>query len=108
MSVDRLLLLMTTRTYRAGAFLAAARRLEAPVVVGSERRQVLDEVSPGRCLTLDFSAPERAACSVVEFAAQFPIGAVIAADDDGVVLAAKIAAALGLRHNSETAVNQLL
>ena len=104
MSVERLLLLMTTRTYRAGAFLAAARRLEAPVVVGSERRQALDEVSPGQYLTLDFSAPERAVCSVVEFAVQFPIGAVIAADDDGVVLAAKIAAALGLRHNSETAV----
>ena len=91
---------MTTATYRASAFLEAARRLEVSVVVGSDRDQVLAAAKPAGHLTLDFLAPEAATRAIVEFARRYPIRAVVSADDDGAVLAAMAAAALGLPHNS--------
>ena len=98
-SRQRLLLLMTTTSYRAHAFLEAAGRLGIPVVVGSERAQALAVVNPAGHLTLDFKAPEVASRTIVEFANAYPIGGVVAADDDGVMLAAMASAALGLPHN---------
>ncbi len=102
--MERLLLLMTTNTYRAGAFLEAARRLGVPVVVGSDREQALAAANPGGHLTLNFLAPEKASRAIIEFAKQYPIQAVVSADDDGAILAAVAAAALGLRHSSLDAV----
>jgi biotin carboxylase len=98
--MDRLLLLMTTTTYRAGAFLEAASRLNVPVVVGTDERQVLEAANPGGNLRLDFLDPEEATRSIVEFARQYPIRAVVAADDDGVILAAMASQTLGLSSNS--------
>jgi formate-dependent phosphoribosylglycinamide formyltransferase (GAR transformylase) len=103
-SGQRVLLLMTTTTYRAHAFLDAAARLGIPVVVGSERAQALAAVNPGGHLTLDFTAPEAASRSIVEFANTYPIGGVVAADDDGVILAAMASEALGLPQNPVAAV----
>jgi biotin carboxylase len=102
--MQRLLLLMTTTTYRAHAFLEAARRLEFPVIVGSERPQALAAANPAGHLTLDFQAPKEAARGIAEFATHYPITGVVAADDDGVILAAMAAAALGLPHNPVEAV----
>jgi biotin carboxylase len=102
--MDRLLLLMTTTTYRAGAFLEAAGRLDVPVVVGSDREQALAAANPGGHLTLNFLAPKEAMAVVVEFAKQYAIGGVVAADDDGAIVAAVAAAGLGLRHNTVEAV----
>lgn len=96
---------MTTTTYRANAFLEAARRLDLPVVVGSDRPQVLAAANPGGHLTLDFRAPETASRAIAEFAKDYPIRAVLAADDDGVILAAMASAALGLPHNPVDAVS---
>lgn len=98
--MDRLLLLMTTTTYRASAFLEAASRLKVPVVVGTDQRQVLEAANPGGNLTLDFLDPERAIRSIVEFDRQYPIRAVVAADDDGVILGAMASQTLGLSSNS--------
>jgi biotin carboxylase len=95
---------MTTHTYRANAFLEAARRLKVLVVVGSERPQALAAANPAGHLTLDFQAPDEASRTIVEFAKQHPIAGVVAADDDGVILAATTAAALGLPHNPVEAV----
>src|SRR3990172_5618809 len=102
--MDRLLLLMTTTTYRASAFLEAARRLAVPVVVGSDRDQVLAVANPGGHLTLDFLAPEEASRAIVELSRRYPIRAVVSADDDGAILGAMAAAALELPHNSVDAV----
>jgi biotin carboxylase len=95
---------MTTTTYRVSAFLEAARRLDVPVVVGSDREQALAAANPAGHLTLDFLAPEKATDAIVRFAKQYPIQAVVAADDDGAILAAMAAAALGLPHNAVDAV----
>ncbi len=102
--MERLLLLMTTNTYRASAFIEAAQRLGVPVVVGSDREQILSAANPGGHLTLNFLAPEQASGAIVAFAKQYPIQAVVSADDDGAILAAMAAAALGLRHNPVNAV----
>jgi biotin carboxylase len=100
----RLLLLMATTTYRAQAFLEAARRLDVAVVIGSERQQALATANPAGHLTLDFAAPEEATHSIIEFAKTFPIDGIVAADDDGVILGAQASAALGLPHNPVAAV----
>ena len=100
----RLLLLMTTRTYRARAFLTAAGRLELPVVVGSDKPQILAGANPSGHLTLPFSEPAKAVRVIVDHASRHEIGAVVAADDEGVVLAARAAEALGLRHSSAASV----
>jgi len=102
--MQRLLLLMTTTTYRAQAFLDAARRLDIPVTVGSERSQALAAVNPVGHLTLDFSSPAEATRTIVEFAKAYSIDGVVAADDDGVILAAMASSALGLPHNPVEAV----
>jgi biotin carboxylase len=96
---------MTTTTYRASAFLEAARRLDLPVVVGSDRQQVLAAANPGGFLTLNFLAPEEATRTIVEFAKTYPINAVVSADDDGAILAAMASEALALPHNSVAAVS---
>jgi len=100
----RVLVLMTTESYRAGAFLEAARTLGVAAVVGSERTPTLAAANPAGHLTLDFARPDRAAEKVVEFHGRHPLRAVLAADDDGVILAASAAEALGLRHHPVSAV----
>ena len=102
--MKRILLLMTTSSYRAQAFLEAAERVGVAAVVGSEREQALASANPGGNLTLDFADPEASARRVAAFAADRPLDAVLAADDDGVPLAAWAAAALGLRHPSPDSV----
>lgn len=102
--MSRVLLLMATRTYRAKAFLEAARRLGVEVVVGSERQQALARRAPGTTLTLDFRRPQRAADQIVAFAADRPLAAVVGVDDDTTLVAALAAERLGLPHNPPAAV----
>jgi biotin carboxylase len=95
---------MTTESYRAGAFLDAARAMGVAAVVGSERTPTLAAANPAGHLTLDFLRPERAVERVVEFNLRHPLRAVLAADDDGAVVAAAAAEALGLEHHPVAAV----
>jgi biotin carboxylase len=96
---------MTTTTYRAGAFLEAAERLGVPVVVGSDRPQILSEANPAGNLTLNFLAPEEAVRTIVEFVRDYPIQAVVGVDDDSVMLSAIISEALGLLHHPVRSVS---
>jgi biotin carboxylase len=102
--MGRLLLLMTTNTYRAGAFLDAAGRLGVSTVVGSDEPQILAAANPGGHLAVNFMQVDDGARSIVNFAKDYPIDAILAADDEGVILAAAASAALGLPHNSVEAV----
>ncbi len=95
---------MTTRTYRAEAFLNAAARLGLTVTVGTEREQTLAHHTPGAGLTIDDWAGDRAREQIVEFAHRFPLDAVVGVDDDTIVLAARASAVLGLPHNSVESV----
>jgi biotin carboxylase len=97
-------LVATTTTYKAAAFLEAAARLGVDVTVATERAQALAALHPAGHLRLDFASPERAVEAVRAFAAQHPVDAVLAADDEGTYLAALAGRALGLRHNPPEAV----
>lgn len=101
---NRVLLLMATKTYRASAFLEAASRLQIPVSVGSEEQHVLAELNPEGNLQVDFHDLEGSTDKIVEFAAEYPVKAIVSTDDEGVVLAAMASNALGLSHSPLVAV----
>ncbi|HEY2930536.1 MAG TPA: ATP-grasp domain-containing protein [Acidobacteriota bacterium] len=99
----RVLLLLPGTSYRSGAFLAAAQKLGAEIVVASEEKNALAGLNPAGLLTLDFDAPD--ACAA-QLAAQVQpaIDAVIGVDERTAVVAATVSAKLGLRHNPIEAV----
>src|SRR5215471_10736365 len=95
----RVLLLVPAQTYRAGDFLAAARRMRLAVVVGSDGALPLG----GRpVLPADPRDPERSATRLVARAG--PVDAVVAVDAPMLALAATVAARIGLPHNPLEAV----
>jgi biotin carboxylase len=100
----RVLLVMRTRTYRAKAFLRAAERVGVDVTVATERDQPLAHLAPGATVALDFADPTRARSQARAFAQEYPLEAVVGVDDDTTVLAAQVAAELGLPHNPVEAV----
>src|SRR2546425_7978876 len=98
----RVILLMSPATYRAGAFLGAAKRLDLEVVVGIDLPETLSEYWHVP-LGLDFMDYEASMRTIVEFAQEHPLHAIISIDDAATELAARASAALGLAHNSPRA-----
>jgi len=96
------LLLMSPATYRAGAFLNAAKNLNLEVVVGIDLPETLSEYWHVP-LGLDFAEPDASVRTIVEFAQEHAIRAIISVDDSATELAARASAALGLAHNSPQA-----
>src|SRR6266704_6435036 len=99
---ERIILLMSPATYRAGAFLSAAKHLNLEVVVGIDLPETLSEYWHVP-LGVDFADPERSVRTIVEFAQEHPLHAIIAVDDSATELAARAIATLGLAHNSPQA-----
>ena len=99
---QRALLLMSPSTYRAGAFLSAARDLNLEVVVGIDLPETLSEYWHVP-LGLDFLDQESSVQTIVDYARQHPIAAIISVDDSASEIAARASAALGLAHNSPQA-----
>jgi biotin carboxylase len=97
--MPRVLLLLPTTTYRTKAFVEAALKLDVDVVAASEQPSTMLNANPEGLLTLDFDQPSRARRQAQEFAARFPVDAVIPVDEDTAVVAASIAEALKLKHN---------
>jgi len=82
----------------------AAERLGVDVVVGSERKQALADLVPGKTLALDVYDPKAATRTIVAFAQDYPLDGVLAVDDDTTILGAMASEALGLPHNRIPAV----
>ena len=97
--MPRLLLLLPTSTYRATAFVEAARQIGVDLTVASEQPSTLEAANPAGFLTLDFEQPERAADAVQVFAQQHAIDGVAGVDDKTALVAAAIATKLGLKGN---------
>jgi biotin carboxylase len=95
----RVLLLLPTTTYRAHDFIAAAARLGAETVVGSDQKQALQDLQPTRGLTIELRDPDKAAGQIAAFAEGQHLDAVIQTDDETAVVAAIASARLGLPHN---------
>jgi biotin carboxylase len=102
--VQRLLLLVPTTTYRAGAFVRAAQRLDIDLTLVSEEPSALEEYQPVALVSLDFTNLDAAAERMRDFAREHPIHAVLAVDDQVTVAAAVISAAVDLPHNPVDAV----
>ena len=68
-------------------------------MVASERRQALAGVMGHRALTVNCRNRDEAADRIVRLAARKPLDAVVAVDDEGVLVAALAAQRLGLAHN---------
>ncbi|GEJ56394.1 ATP-grasp domain-containing protein [Anaeromyxobacter diazotrophicus] len=103
-----LLLLVPTRSYRTEDFLAAARKLGVPVVVGSDLCHSVEERFGARPdeVSLDFRRPGRAAERVAALAVERPIAGVVPTDEGTAILAALAAERLGLRHNPPEATRR--
>ncbi|HEX6480794.1 MAG TPA: ATP-grasp domain-containing protein [Ktedonobacteraceae bacterium] len=96
------LLLMSPATYRAGAFLSAAKNLNLEVVVGIDLPETLTDYWHVP-LGVDFAKPEAAVQTIVEFAREHPLAAILSVDDSATEVAARASAALGLPCNSPKA-----
>lgn len=103
--MPRVLLLLPASTYRTEAFLEAAKKLGLEVTLGVERGAILPEQPTGDVLPLDFGDLERLTRIAVDYARQRPVHAVIGVDDNTVVLAAQLSAALQLPHNAVDSVS---
>lgn len=96
----RLLLLVPTRTYRAEAFVRAAKRLPGvDLSIASEVPSALSHLHPVELPSFDFSDPVAVARFVETFAAEHPIDAVVGVDDQATLAAAAISDALGIPGN---------
>jgi len=97
--VPSVLVILPTATYRASDFVEAASDLGVGLVVASEQGHVLAEQMGDGFLLIDCGDPRAAADAIVHLAERRPLDAVVAADDQGVVIAALAAQRLGLAHN---------
>ena len=102
--MPRVLLLFARTSYRAEAFLLAARRLGVDVTAGSNHRQVLADLTPGSALSVGVKDVDRSTATIVRFASAYPLAAIVAAEDDFTPLAAAASEALGLRYHPREAV----
>jgi hypothetical protein len=98
-SAPRVLLLVPARSYRAADFMAAAGRMGVDLVVGRDGALPLG----GRpVIPVSLADPRASADRLVTRCG--PVAAVVAADAPMLVLAATVAARLGLPHNPVAAV----
>ncbi len=99
-TVPRVLLLVPTATYRAPDFVKAARALGIELVVGSEEPPAIGD----RALAVPLDDPEAAVAVIETLDEGRGVDAVVAVDDQGVVVAAAAGARLGFPHNPPDAV----
>ncbi len=79
------MLLLPSTTYRATAFVEAARRLDVALSVASDRPSTFEHAQPAGLLTLDFADGDRAAEQAAAFAREHPLDGVVGVDDDTAV-----------------------
>src|SRR5688500_9040571 len=96
----RLLLLSTTTGYQLRSFNDAAERAGVESLFATDRCHMLDDPWQDRAIAVRFHEEDSSLAAVVEHANARPIDGVIAVGDRPVVLAARVAAALGLPGNS--------
>lgn len=98
----RVILLMSPATYRAGAFLEAAKQLNLEAVVGVDLPEKLTEYWHVP-LGIDFNNREQAVQTIIAYASEHPVTAILSVDDSASEIAASASAALGLPHNAPRA-----
>ena len=100
----RLLLLVPTSSYRIGDFLSSASRLGVNVTVGSNQDDVLAHLTPKNSIKIELNDLNASVSEICRFGASYPLKAIIGIDQETTYLASIASEALGLRHNSPSAV----
>ena len=72
--------------------------------MGSNHRQVLADLAPGSTLTVGLKDVDQSTATIVRFAADYPLAAIVAAEDGFTPLAAAASEALELTHHPSEAV----
>lgn len=98
-----LLLLSSTKGYETRLFLAAARKLDLPVVLGTDRCRVLDDPWDDNAIPLRFEDPEASARTLLEAVRAQPVQTIVPLGDRAVRTAALACQALGIPHNPPSA-----
>lgn len=93
---------MPTATYRAPDFVRAAKDLGIELIVGSDVEPPY--AAPGRALALPLDDPDAAATAIESLDGDRAVDAVVAVDDQGVIVAAAAGKRLGFAHNPPDAV----
>jgi biotin carboxylase len=93
----RLLLLSTTTGYQLRSFNDAAERAGVDILFGTDRCHRLDDPWQDRAIPVRFHEEAHSLDAIRQAARERPIDGVIAVGDRPVVLAARVASALGLR-----------
>ena len=102
--MSRVLLILPTDTYRAADFLAAASRLDVDVIVGSERRQMMAASMGDRAVVVPMGDVDAAVGIIAALHERRPVDAVLAVDDQGLMVAAAASEHLGMTHNPPASV----
>ena len=95
----RILIIAPTGTYRAAAFVTAAKRLGVDIVTACDKDVPVPLGARNYVATLPLDRPHVAAEQVIQLDVMLPLDAIIALDDRGVELAALAGERLGLAHN---------
>jgi biotin carboxylase len=98
----RILLLLTQRTYRARSFIDAAQGLGVEVHKAIDMQKELADYWDFP-LGLEYGDISGAVKAIVDFDRHKPLGAILAVDESGSLLAAEASKFLGLPHNSPEA-----
>ena len=102
--IKRALLLLPSRSYRVSGFIAACSKGNAEIIIGVDDEQISESLGGGLVKRFNFADPVVGAEGVVAFAEGRPFNAVIAAEEEAVLIAAHAAARLGVEHNSVESV----
>ena len=105
MKEKNLLLLMTTSTYRASAYIDASKKLSINLIIGTNQPDILAHLNPGSSITLDYSKNNQSLEKIIQHAEKFPIQGVLAVDEETLILGSIVANSLGLICNSVESVS---
>lgn len=97
--MPRILILSTTTGYQLRSFGHAAARAGIDLIFATDRCHHLDDPWRDRAVPVRFHEEDASIAAIVEAAKDRPIGGVLPVGDRPVVLAARVARALGLRGN---------
>ena len=70
--MPRLLLLIPSTSYRVSDFVSSAHRLGVDVTVGSNEAQVLESISNGGTISIDFKETKLAISTIEKFNKKYP------------------------------------
>ncbi len=102
--METALIILPAGTYRAAEYLQAARRLGVDVVTASDAPQAFSRKMGDHFLRLPLEDPVESARLIVAHDDRLHLDAVVAVDDQGLLVASLAAEALSLRHSPPAAV----